>query len=108
MKARLGAGALKVSSACTSWLREQDRWLVASDEETQESRPRSNVKGASFATIGPDHLMDPTRYVLMERAWDPTPPRPTAQLVPSFQQNRAPDLRRHRGAAPSLPLGRMS
>ena len=69
---------------------------------------RSNVKGASFATIGPDHLMDPTRYVLMERAWDPTPPRPTAQPVPSFAQDRAPDLRRHRPRQQAPPLGHMS
>ena len=108
MTAGLGAGAIKVSRACTSRLREQDRWLVASHEETQESRPRSNVKGASFATIGPDHLMDPTRYVLMERAWDPTPPKPNTNPAATFRQDRAPDLRRHRPAQQAPPLGLMS
>jgi len=75
LKGRLQKDRLRVSRACTSWLREADRWLVAADEDTNESRPRSTAKGHSFATIGPDHLMDPTRYVAMARAWtnDPLP-----------------------------------
>ena len=64
MKGRLADRALLVSSACSSWLRERDRWLIASDEETQENRPRSAAKGSSISTIGPDHLMEDRKSVV--------------------------------------------
>ncbi|HEY6019922.1 MAG TPA: terminase family protein, partial [Candidatus Paceibacterota bacterium] len=60
--------ALVVSKACTNWLHEQDRWLVHQDEVGAEARPSSG-KGVNFTTTGPDHLMDPTRYCAMARAW---------------------------------------
>jgi hypothetical protein len=60
--------AIIVSKNCTNWLKERDRYLVHMDEEGGEQRPKSG-KGTSFTTLGPDHLMDPTRYVAMSRAW---------------------------------------
>ena len=70
LRARLEQGALLVSESCLNWLFEAKRWLVAKDEVTEEQSP--NAKGATFATIGPDHLMDPTRYIAMERVWWPS------------------------------------
>jgi hypothetical protein len=69
MQGRLESNAMLVSKGCSSLLREFDRWLVADDEETLENRPRGSVKGASFKTIGPDHLCDGLRYVCMNRVW---------------------------------------
>lgn len=65
MKARVEQGALLVSRSCQNWLYESRRWIVAEDEESG--------KGAStgFRTKGPDHLMDPTRYSLMQRIYTP-------------------------------------
>ncbi len=83
--------ALVVSRACTNWLHERDRWLVHMDEEGSEARPRAG-KGATFTTIGPDHLMDPTRYVAMARAWGVTPPQRPRQRE-SFRKDFAPDMR---------------
>lgn len=77
MRARLEHKALLVSRECTNWIRESERWLVDRDESTDEQR--SNAGGSdTFATKGPDHLMDPTRYVCMERIWwrKPSPVRP--------------------------------
>lgn len=107
LKARLDAGSLLVARNCTNWLREQDRWLIADDEESQENRPRSTAKGSSVKTIGPDHLMDPTRYALMESAWAPVVPEAAKRKMP-FGENFAPDLSRHRPERPALPLGSMS
>lgn len=71
LQGRTESGGLRVSRACVSWLHEAERWLVAQDEEDGELRPKGAVKGSSFKTIGPDHLMDPTRYLAMHRVWGP-------------------------------------
>ena len=87
--------ALVVSGSCTNWLHERDRWLVHMDEVGAESRPRGG-KGATFTTIGPDHLMDPTRYCAMARAWGVSPPRrPKSRqsLSDAVTTGRAPDMR---------------
>jgi len=68
LQARLERDALRVSRDCASWLYEQERWLVASDEKDAEKRART-AKGAQFSTLGPDHLMDPTRYAAMYRTY---------------------------------------
>lgn len=107
LKGRLESGALTVSSACRSWLHEIDRWLVASDEESAEGRPKSS-KGVSFATLGPDHLMDPTRYAAMERVWirPAETKRPVAPEV--WTPGRAMDFRGRRPAQSGAPMGSMS
>lgn len=87
--------ALVVSKACTNWLHEQDRWLVHQDEVGAEARPSSG-KGVNFTTTGPDHLMDPTRYCAMARAWGVAPSRsskPRQSLSEAVTQGRAPDMR---------------
>ena len=88
--------ALMVSKSCTNWLYERDRWLVHMDEEGAESRPSAG-KGATFTTIGPDHLMDPTRYCALARAWGVSPSK-TSKPRDSFfdQRNHAPDLAGYR------------
>lgn len=108
LKGRLEADRLKVSSACVNWLREADRWLVASDEETAEGRPKSS-KGVSFSTLGPDHLMDPTRYVALERGYFRSPDEVKGPVRAQWVPGRAPDLsgvRLPSGDVP--PLGSMS
>jgi phage terminase large subunit-like protein len=82
--------ALMVTKNCTNWLRERDRWLVHMDEEGAEARPRGG-KGATFTTIGPDHLMDPTRYVAMARAWGTFSLR-RAPAPDSYRRNHAPRM----------------
>jgi phage terminase large subunit-like protein len=69
LRSRLESGGLLVCENCVKLRWEAKRWLVASDEVIAEQRAK--VKGAegSFATIGPDHLWDPTRYVAQERLW---------------------------------------
>jgi phage terminase large subunit-like protein len=100
--------ALLVTENCVAWLFEAKRWLVAKDEVTEEQSP--NAKGATFATIGPDHLMDPTRYVAMERVWWPgaespvtdEPWAPDRAMSASWLKSHTP--RGGNGA----PLGNMS
>jgi len=83
--------ALVVSRACSNWLHERDRWLVHMDEEGGEMRPKSGGKGASFTTIGPDHLMDPTRYCAMSRAWGVVPLQPRLRCS-SSRKDHAPRM----------------
>jgi phage terminase large subunit-like protein len=86
--------ALIVSQACHNWLHERDRYLVHADEEGGEQKPKAG-KGTSFTTLGPDHLMDPTRYVAMSRAWGVLPPKTGPTVVDiqrSIQEGRAPDM----------------
>jgi hypothetical protein len=100
--------ALLVTENCTSWLFEAKRWLVAKDEVTEEQSP--NAKGATFATIGPDHLMDPTRYVAMERVWWPgaeLPGEPDKAYAPGVAPSGA-WLRGQSRRGANLPLGSMS
>lgn len=54
---------LLVTANCTNWLWEKNRWRVEQDE--------NDGKGDTFKTSGPDHLMDATKYVAMERFWGP-------------------------------------
>lgn len=61
MKARLENKAMLVAENCEYWLFEQGRWVVAEDEQSG--------KGDKFTTRGPDHLMDPTRYVVLARPY---------------------------------------
>lgn len=69
LQGRLESNALLVTDNCQNWLREAERWLVAEDEQDGEAKPKGTVKGVSFKTVGPDHLMDPTRYLAMHRVW---------------------------------------
>jgi phage terminase large subunit-like protein len=87
--------ALVVGKNCTNWLYERDRWLIHMDEVSGEQRPNSG-KGTTFTTIGPDHLMDPTRYVCMARAWGvhrPAQEREAKGLMEQIAKGRAPDMR---------------
>jgi hypothetical protein len=111
MRARLEQNALLVTENCVNWLFEAKRWLVAKDEVTEEQTPTAKGAGGSFATIGPDHLMDPTRYVAMERLYQPLsqPGRPQEPWDP----HRAMSARwltqnAPRGGAAGQPLGNMS
>ncbi len=104
LRARLEHKTLLIAKGCR-WLRwEAERWRTAKDEiSSQES-----ATGDAFATKGPDHLWDPTRYVAMERLvfqpvkrdhrelWKPgySPPREYWSSVP--------------GRRESPPLGNMS
>jgi hypothetical protein len=69
LRARLESKGLFVTRNCTNLRWEAGRWLVATDEIIAEGKAK--VKGAegSFATVGPDHLWDPTRYIAQERLW---------------------------------------
>jgi phage terminase large subunit-like protein len=101
---------LLVTENCHNWLFEAKRWLVAKDEVTEEQTPNAKGAGGSFATIGPDHLMDPTRYVAMERLWH------VAHSAASPREPWAPDramsakwldANAPRGGS-GLPMGSMS
>jgi phage terminase large subunit-like protein len=102
--------ALLVTENCVNWLFEAKRWLVAKDEVTEEQTPTAKGSGGSFATIGPDHLMDPTRYVAMERLWHVAaaagvarePWAPDRAMSAKWLDANAP-----RGGS-GLPLGSMS
>lgn len=65
LRRRLAASSLTVTRNCVNWLWERGRWRVSEDEESSQDR-RS---GDSFKTVGPDHLMDPTRYLCLARIW---------------------------------------
>jgi hypothetical protein len=54
---------------------------------------------------GPDHLMDPTRYVLMEKFWMPSEARVKKQPK-GFRAGFAPDLTKPRRE--STPMGFLS
>lgn len=110
LRARLEADppGLLVTENCVNWLFEAKRWLVAKDEVTEEQSP--NAKGATFATIGPDHIMDPTRYIAMERVW--WQGEPGSDPAEGWEPGRAASgawLRANtpRGAS-GLPMGNMS
>jgi Terminase large subunit, T4likevirus-type, N-terminal len=97
MRGRVEKKSLIVSRECKNWLKEAERWVVAEDEVSSEDVKKGKVKGAggSFATVGPDHLQDPTRYVLMERPWfqhlqthDVQPWDPRSGRTPTLEQLR--------------------
>jgi hypothetical protein len=86
MKARVHAvpAGLTISSDCHNFLRECDRWVVASDEVASELKPKVKGAGGSFATMGPDHLCDPLRYICMERLWYSRVDEPAARRADSW------------------------
>jgi phage terminase large subunit-like protein len=90
LRRRITNDALLVSRTCTNWLWESRRWRVARDEITEQDRPTGGdtVSGDTFATTGPDHLMDTTRYAAMERFYGPAPQlgnRQRPRFVPDFE-----------------------
>jgi hypothetical protein len=87
MRARLEHKALLVSRECANWIRESERWLVDRDEVTDEQRSNTGSPD-TFATKGPDHLMDPTRYVCMERSYYKAPKleRPQFGVYPMLDE----------------------
>lgn len=107
IKRRLESDALRVSSSCVSWLRECDRYLVAADEETAEGKPKTG-KGHSFATLGPDHLMDPTRYVAMSRVWGPPPEDVRAERRLAYRHGVEDAWVPVQGSGVSGPMGPLS
>lgn len=107
MKGRLENDMLRVSRSCTNWLRERDRWLVANDEEALELRAKGQAKGSTFTTIGPDHLMDPTRYVLLVRAWTPVSEAQVNKVL-EWQPGNAPAIGDLTQPLAVGPLGSMS
>jgi hypothetical protein len=89
-------------------LREADRWLVAADEEALEMRAKGSAKGASFTTIGPDHLMDPTRYVCLARVWHADLPAAIGAQSRLWRPGEAIPARYLQPAVEAPPLGLMS
>lgn len=83
--------ALLVSRDCAAWRFEAGRWRVAEDEESGQDRR----EGDTFKTVGPDHLMDTTRYLAMERFWGaPDEERPRHGFHGTrVHSNRAPRFR---------------
>jgi hypothetical protein len=108
MRRRVSADALRVSEGCVNWLKEADRWLVAADEEALEMRAKGSAKGASFTTIGPDHLMDPTRYVCLARTWHASPPAAAAPGERRQLGTFMPDASALTTPRESAPMGAMS
>lgn len=88
MRARVESHSLVVSRACMNTLKEIDRWVVADDEVSREASPKIKGSQNTFATVGPDHLMDPIRYVCMERPWFIRPQQVKERW--SIQSGRAP------------------
>jgi phage terminase large subunit-like protein len=107
MRRRISANALRVGDRCVNWLKEADRWLVAADEEALEMRAKGSAKGASFTTIGPDHLMDPTRYVCLSRVWHAPVPEPTGPTPRSWKPGEAIPARYLVKGGRRVPVGPM-
>jgi phage terminase large subunit-like protein len=108
MRARVESRSLIVSKGCQNVLKEIDRWVVADDEVSGEGSKKIKGSGGSFATVGPDHLMDPIRYVCMERPWF-IRPKETAERW-SLQSGRAPTLKEigQLQKAATGPMGKFS
>ncbi len=68
MRQRLADGGLLIARNCVNWRHEADRYLIA-DSDDERDASKKGEKGTTFRTVGPDHLMDPTRYVLMKNLW---------------------------------------
>jgi hypothetical protein len=112
MRARVENDSLVVNRECKNWLKEADRWVVADDEVSSEAKPsRAKGAGGGFATMGPDHLMDPTRYVCMERLYFQRP-KNTEPAWGGLQSGTAPtwqQLRKHLHREPAVgPMGPLS
>ena len=82
--------------------------MVADDEVSKEASPKVKGSGGTFATVGPDHLMDPIRYVCMERPWFIRPTsEPERWSINSGRAPSAAEMRRLR--EPSYgPMGAFS
>jgi len=97
MRARVESRSLIVSRSCQNVLKEIDRWVVADDEVSKEASPKVKGSGGTFATVGPDHLMDPIRYVCMERPWFIRPTsEPERWSINSGRAPSAAEMRRLR------------
>jgi hypothetical protein len=112
MRQRLDNNDMMVSRDCREWLKEADRWVIAEDEVSSESKPsRAKGAGGSVPTFGPDHLMDPTRYVCMERLYFQRP-KQTEPAWGGLQSGTAPtwqQLRKHLHREPAVgPMGPLS
>jgi hypothetical protein len=110
LQGRAATNGLFVSKACEKWRFESERWLTARDEITEEQRPKVKGSGA-FATIGPDHLMDPTRYVAMQRLWHRAASRSSDPRKRVWVPGTAPPARWLVGGSPRAeapPMGSMS
>lgn len=99
--------ALTVTRNCANWLWERMRWRIAADEESEQERPKGSRSGDSFKTQGPDHLMDPTRYVCAERVWGPWIEEP-GEKSNTWVPGTAPRQSWFTGARDAPPMGSMS
>lgn len=66
---RIDNDAFLVSQECTNLISEIRRWAKAKDEDTEKYVAKVKGAGGTFATIGSDHLIDPVRYIAMQRVW---------------------------------------
>lgn len=111
LRSRVQRQGLFISAACTNLRWELNRWLVAKDEDTEQQRAKVKGAGGSFATIGPDHLCDPLRYIAMTRLWHQAPASSSRQRKP-WEPGTAPDASWLLSGAPRErdvpPLGFMS
>jgi phage terminase large subunit-like protein len=109
LRGRLESRGLHITESCTNLLWEAKRWLVATDEVMAESRAK--VKGAegTFATIGPDHLWDPLRYIAQERLWYSADPKAKIRQSKFIEHGFAVPARYINGpAVAGPPMGSMS
>jgi hypothetical protein len=104
LRSRLESMGLLVCENCVKLRWEAGRWLVATDEIIAEGKAKVKGAGGTFATLGPDHLWDPTRYIAQERlwyeplrsrrstAWSPLTvrPRPRRSCLPAVPLSTAP------------------
>jgi hypothetical protein len=105
----LESRGLVIAENCSNLLWESRRWLVATDEVMSEQRAK--VKGAegTFATIGPDHLWDPCRYIAQERLWYSPETTPKIRQSKFVEHGFAVPARLLHGPAASVPpMGAMS
>ena len=107
LQGRCENDALFATENVLNWHYERERWLVATDEETGEQRPKSG-KGTSFTTIGPDHLMDPSRYGAMYRAFAAVTSSPFTPAPQLYVPGKIPALGGSRPHASQAPMGNMS
>lgn len=109
LRGRLESRGLVIAENCSNLLWESRRWLVATDEVMSEQRAK--VKGAegTFATIGPDHLWDPCRYIAQERLWYSPETTPKIRQSKFVEHGFAVPARLLHGPAASVPpMGAMS
>jgi hypothetical protein len=108
MRSRLEYGAFHVTSNCVKWLYEARRWLIATDEIIAEGKATVKGAGGTFATVGPDHLQDPTRYVAQERVWFEGYPEESRPRRFGWEPNRARPMLFRGPAQEAPPMGSFS